>query len=339
MPGVITGPTPTGAWRAVTANLADLKSQCGNMSFLTVKPTEDLLIAGVALDGLWASNDGAQTWTALGQGSKSAMIINRPSSILYDPSDPNSYWETGIYNGGGAYKTSDDGVTFTALGDVMHDDFISADFGDPDRKTLLVSGHEADHLLRLSTDAGATWKDISANEPPEAGACSYPIVVDPQTFLLGCRTFGSGISGIYRSTDAGQSWSNVSLDGAAAAPLFAADGSIYVASDFQAGVVRSTDQGQTWTELGAVGVIDPPVPLVQLPDGRIASVSAKRVVVSADNALTWRVVSVDLPYNPVGLVYSQWQKAFYVWHFSCDATDTQLPADAILAYDFDYQQQ
>ncbi len=333
-----TGPAPTGSWVSVTNNLTTLKSQCGNMSYLSAKPDEDLLIAGIALDGLWASSDGGQNWSAMGVSAKSATIINRASSILYDPTDTQTFWETGIYNGGGVYITTDDGVTFSPVGDIMHDDYLSVDFADSKRRTMIASGHEADHLLHLSTNGGDTWTDISAHEPDGAGACSFPLLIDPKTFLLGCRSYG-GASGIYRSTNAGLKWDQVSTAGGAAAPLLTTDNSLYFASDFGAGLVTSDDQGQHWTALGPVGVVDSSVAPIQLPDYRLASVSGKKVVVSADSGNTWQVVSVELPFNPVGLVYSQYQKAFFVWHFSCDDSSVTLPDDAILRYDFDYTTQ
>ena len=44
------------------------------------------------------------------------MITNRPSAIVYDPEHADTFWEAGIYNGGGVYKTEDNGKTFVQLG-------------------------------------------------------------------------------------------------------------------------------------------------------------------------------------------------------------------------------
>jgi len=305
------------------------------MAYLSSKPDEDLLIAGVAQNGLWASSDGGDTWTRLGTGRKSATIINRTSSILYDPDDANTFWETGIYNGDGLYVTHDAGKTFSSLG-ITHNDYVSIDFGDPDRKTIIASGHEADHLLHLSQDGGESWQDISKNEPDGVGACSFPYVLDDKTFLLGCRSY-SGSSGIYRSTNAGTSWKSVSSNGGAAAPLLAADGSLYFASDVNTGLTRSQDEGRTWSDLGAVGVVDWGVAPIQLPDGRLASVATRHVVISADDGKSWRIVSTDIGNNPTGIVYSQYRKAFYVWRLTCDDTSEHIPEDGILRYDFDYE--
>ncbi len=76
------------------------------------------------------------------------------TSIVWDPADPTIFWETGSYGShGGVYKSSDDGVTVKQLGGITHDDFVSVDFSDPRRRTLLVGGHESQSLQK-STDGG-----------------------------------------------------------------------------------------------------------------------------------------------------------------------------------------
>src|SRR5579859_5736920 len=128
------GGGPMGSWKNTTSNLANLPSECGNMTSVTVKPDEDMIIAGVAQNGLWASTDGGASWSALGTGMGSAKIINRPTQVIFDPNDKNRFWEVGIYSGGGVFETHDHGVTFTQLGMVSHCDLAAVDFTDPDRK-------------------------------------------------------------------------------------------------------------------------------------------------------------------------------------------------------------
>ena len=57
----------TTPWVNATGKLlAGMVSDCGNMSYVSAKPDEDLLIAGIALDGLWSSTDGGATWNPMG---------------------------------------------------------------------------------------------------------------------------------------------------------------------------------------------------------------------------------------------------------------------------------
>src|SRR5262249_47455924 len=91
-------PPPAASWGEVTHELAGMESECGNLSFLSAHPAIDMLIAGVAKKGLWASTDGAASWHAIGTGAGSASITNRTSGIVYDPANKDAFWESGIYN-------------------------------------------------------------------------------------------------------------------------------------------------------------------------------------------------------------------------------------------------
>src|SRR6266436_5405181 len=99
-------------WVNVTGNLAEMPSECGNLCLLSAVPGQDRIIAGIAKRGLWQTVDGGASWQALGQGPGSDTIVNRPSRILYDPIDPRTFWESGIYNSSGVYHTTNGGETF-----------------------------------------------------------------------------------------------------------------------------------------------------------------------------------------------------------------------------------
>ncbi len=307
-----------------------------------------MLIAGIALQGLWSTEDGGQTWARLGQGPGSATITNRPTSIVYDPQNPNRYWESGIYNGGGAYVTQDDGTTFAQLGDLYHTDYVSVDLSDPMRRTMLSGRHEGSQLFR-STDGGATWADLTTRLPPGIGFTTSPRVLSSTDFLLG--TASASGSGIFRSADAGETWTRVYQGGIAGTPLVArADGAMYWLLSDGHGLIRSTDQGQTWVHVVGSGHISPnATDLLELPDGHLAtlgidvvilpdgslSTSGSLVIASADHGVSWRPISPPLPYVPSGLVYSPYRQAFYAWHFDCllDRPDPVKP-DAILKFPY-----
>jgi photosystem II stability/assembly factor-like uncharacterized protein len=330
------GAPPGGTWVSVTSNLAGMVSECGNMSHLSAKPDEDMLIAGIALKGLWASVDGGESWHPLGMGAGSAAITNRTSSIVYDPQNPARYWESGLYNEGGVYTTTDDGNTLVPVGDVRHSDLVTIDFADPARKTLLAGGHEQAKTLNRTSDGGATWTNVGVNLPDKT-ACTFPLLIDAQTHLVGCTGYQDGPDVIFRTTDGGANWLQVSTLGGYAAPLRASDHSIYWAIPQNKGVARSTDDGQTWTSLAGSNVVRSAHP-IELPDGRLVGVGSS-LMISADHGASWRPISAQLPYgDAVGVVYSTFRKAFYVWHFSCGA-GAPVPTDAIMQYSFDYQTQ
>ena len=320
-------------WVSATGNLAGLASECGNLSFVTARPDGDGVIAGVALHGLYASTGGSNAWQPLGTAKGSAVITNRMSSVVYDPTNPAVFWEAGLYNGGGVYRTNDGGATFSPLGDIRHIDMVAVDLTDPARSTMLAGMHES-NLLYRSKDGGRTWADISTaiGVPADVGFAASVHIVDQNLHLLGTRNGAK--AGVYRTADGGGSWTRTWTTPVVGRMLVAKDGAWYWLLESGNGVIKSTDAGVTWKRVGGAGRIAPTAAsLVELPDGRLATWGAS-IVMSADGGVTWKAYGAKLPYSPWGMTYSAAQKAFYVWRFDCFATgDNPVPADAIMRMD------
>jgi photosystem II stability/assembly factor-like uncharacterized protein len=326
---------PAATWINATGNLAGMASECGNLGLVSANPCSSMVIAGVATAGLWASEDGGQTWSKLGSGAGSAEITNRISAIVYDPAHPGTFWESGIYNGGGVYRTTDNGETFEQLGDATHNDSVSVDFSDPERKTLLAGTHEQNSKLFRSGDGGETWIDIGRNLPAGAGFCTATQVLDATNLLVGCNN-----GGVFHSSD-GEQWTSVGSPGVIPQPLLATDGTIYWPGS-QGGVQVSSDQGTSFTERAdgnlAPGIVGSLYP-AELPDGRIAILGRDHILISADKGETWTPIGEPLPYpgggydGARGPTYSARTKTFYIWRWDCG--DRVLP-DAIMSAGFDY---
>ena len=330
MPDPVAG-TPEAKWVNVTGNLAGMASECGNLGRVSADPQVDLLIVGVAKKGLFGSTDGGATWKPL--GATGDVITNRISYVAYDPAAAMTFWESGIYNGGGVYKTTDGGATFKQVGNVTHCDSVSVDFGDPNRMTLLAGSHEQALKLFRSTDGGANWKDIGAALPADSGFCTISTILDSKTFVVGCGGWYGGKPGIHRTTDGGGMFTQVSDVGVAGQPLRASDGSIYWAGHQAGGLYKSTDQGQHFAQ-----VADPSkarsVEPIELPDGRIVTVGGTTLMASADHGTTWQPLADPLPFTPSGVTYSAFRNAFYVWQWDCK--DVVLP-NAIMRFGYDYR--
>jgi len=314
-------------WINVTGSLAHKLSECGNLTVVSPVPGSNMLIAGVALRGLWA-NTGGPTWSHLGDGEGSDRITARPTAIVYDPDNPAIFWVSGIYANYGVYKTTDAGKTFRQLGTVTHNDSISVDFSDPERLTLLAGAHERGHTVNLSLDGGRTWKNVGETLPPDSGASTYPFVINAQTFLVNSEGAVGGSGGIYRSIDAGGSWQQVSTYGPTAGALRASNGTLYWAANGR--MLRSTNLGLTWTAFGNNLTKFRPV---ELPDGRIVAIGPTNFVISSDGGVNWTPFGSRLPYTPDGFVYSPERKAFFIWRGDCG---DKVLRDAVMQFDFDF---
>jgi hypothetical protein len=332
----VTAPPTT--WVNATGNLAGMASECGNLGFVSANPCSNMVIAGVAKAGLWATENGGQSWTKLGSGAGSAEITNRIAVIVYDPDHEGTFWESGIYNGGGVYKTTDNGQTFQQLGDATHNDSVSIDFTDPDRKTLLAGSHEQTSKLFRSTDGGQTWNDIGAGLPASAGYCVATLVLSATNLLVGCTT-----GGVYHSSD-GSSWTSIGSKGVIPQPLLGGDGTIYWPGN-SGGMNVSTDQGQHFTETvdGSVAPwITGPMQPAELPDGRVVTIGKDHLLISSDKGATWNPIGEPLPYpgggydGARGLAYSARTKTFYIWRWDCN---TSVPSNAVMSAGFDYETQ
>jgi photosystem II stability/assembly factor-like uncharacterized protein len=334
-PGTAAAPTSTelattttvdlGEWVPVTGNLVGLSSECGNVR-IDSQPSQDLLVASVARNGLWSLTPGTDEWTALGAGGE--PIRNRTAGILADPDDPNRYWQSGNYGDVGVYRTDDRGQSFRQLGTINHLDYVGVDFSDPERRTLLAGTHENSVLYR-STDGGETWSEVTTL-PDGIGFAAAPWVVDTNTYLL--ATHNGDADGIFRSVDAGATWTRV-FDGAGVVGMpVVHDGKISWLMELGGGLVTSDDDGETWTAApanGAIAVVA--LQLVALPDGSLATISNDHVIRTTDDGATWQPVGPPVPYPPQGIAYSAGEETFYVSRYDCNFTDDNpVPPDGIL---------
>jgi hypothetical protein len=184
--------------------------------------------AGAALD----------SWTATGPGVGSIF------AIAVNPLAPNVLYAGTV--GGGIYKSSNYGQTWSAANHGITDTIVYSMAVDPGIPGLVYAGTrdpntaESGRVFK-STDAGATWTVSGLSDTNYVNA----LAADPKTpGTVYAGTFGKGV---FKSSDWGDHWAATGLTDAyvfvlAADPTTA--GTLYAGT--LSGVSKSTDWGATW---------------------------------------------------------------------------------------------
>jgi hypothetical protein len=319
-----------GEWVNATGNLTNMASECGNLCRIFPVPKENKVIAGVAGAGLWASTDAGSTWTRIGGEAK---IRNRPQQLLFDPADPKIFWEVGIYTAPGIFKTTDGGQTFVPLGGIGHNDGLAIDFGDPQRRIMIATGHEMVRKVFKSTNGGASFAEIGGNFPADTKHTSACYLLDAQTYLVTCAGWANGQAGIWRTADGGTSWTRVCDQMPVGPGLRTAKGVFFWGSNNGGRLLKGSNNGTTWSVVPAPGAkaINP----IELPGGQLAILGSKGIMISADEGATWNTIAPPVPepnaYHVAGgLAYNAVGGAFYTWFWDCEKV---VRPDAIWRYD------
>jgi uncharacterized protein with beta-barrel porin domain len=307
-PGVETGPyyvmngadlPSPGQSTSVPPNFA---TQSGAIQALAFDPANlNILLAASPNGGIFRSTDGGHSWAATTDNQASLSI----ASLSFDPTDL-----TG--------RTVVAGVGLVSSG---------ATFG-LNPYFNRSRGGVLDGLM-VSNDAGATWTNVTATLPAigfEAVAIRGSTILAAAFNEEGSWAFGAGVeagSGLYRSTDGGHSFSQVTTGlPAGAASALVGDPSnpnrFYVAittasagnaNDAGTSVYTTTDGGQTWSKVfdasnasGTINSSDPTaLRLAAGPNGSVAiavvdgpSGTVVGVFLSKDGGGTWHDLSVAL---------------------------------------------
>ncbi len=209
-------------------------------------------------------------------------VPGRVMSLVVDKSDPsNNTWFVGAV-GGGIWKTTDMGATYTHITPDLDNAYITDIKQSAVDHNIMYAGAGAawnfssagfsGGSLYSTSDGGLTWKNISlkdslGNVDPRFRSISRIIIDEDNSSIVhvgtwpGSRYFGDGSRGqIYRTEDGGISWDVVytSNPDNRVTQLLAAPSNdkIKYASVSQLGVIKSIDGGKTWYNPGNIGLLN-----------------------------------------------------------------------------------
>lgn len=226
--------------------------------------------------GVWKTHDAGQNWENVSDGHFRRASVG---AIAVAPSDPNVVYvgmgESTIRNtashGDGVYRSTDGGASWKHLGlaDTRAIGKVRIHPRDPDTVFVAALGHpngpNAERGLFRSRDGGRAWRKV-LDRGDRAGAVDLSI--DPSNprilyasawetarLAWGLTSGGPG-SGLFRSTDGGDTWAEISRApgfptgllgkiGVVASPAQA--GRIWAIVEAEAGgLYRSDDGGDSW---------------------------------------------------------------------------------------------
>ena len=259
-------------------------------------PSKTLFVAAAA-GGVWKTTNNGQTWRPVFDDKRIASL----GTLAIAPSDTQQVWlgtgephsRNSIEPGAGIYKSSDGGITWKLMGleKTQHIGRIAVDPRDPNVVYVAALGaawkSNPERGLYKTVDGGTTWQlvkfisdkagfvDVALDprNPDVVYAAAYERLRTPYSLKSG----GVG-SGLFKSTDAGKTWTEITGSGFPTGPkgriglAIARSNPDYIYAMVEAakpskdgkfaaervpadnGLYRSTDAGKTWTKTNSANV-------------------------------------------------------------------------------------
>ena len=246
-----------------------------------VPGNNNLFYAGTVGGGVWRSTTEGVEWENITDGKLTGPSASI-GAVAVAPSDPKTLYvgtgEADIRNtvipGDGVFKSTDAGKTWQSIGlrDTHSISGIVVDPKDPNVVYVAALGHvfgpNPDRGIFKSTDGGKSWKKILFVDNDTGAIClvndphhpnvMYAAMWEAVRKPWGLTSGGPG-SGIYKTTDGGAHWTNITKNPGLPKPTLGRIGlsvaagkpdvvyAIIQAKD--GGVFRSNDAGATWTRV------------------------------------------------------------------------------------------
>ncbi len=163
---------------------------------LAIHPTNETILYG-GWTGVYKSTNSGVNWTNLSAGT----ITTTLADLAVAPSDPNYIYAS---NGATLYVTTNEGLTWAIRTAPAAINDIAVDATNPSK--IWIACNSSSNQIMVSTDAGATFSNISSNLPAIA---ARTVVVDDNT----PRGIYAGMNiGVYYKTEPDINWSDFSAN-------------------------------------------------------------------------------------------------------------------------------
>lgn len=270
-------------WTHSSAGLSYAEGETPIKSVWSLGQSGGRIFAGVEPAGLFASDDGGETWQHLPalrdhpsktqwQPGGAGLILH---TIVAHPQEPTQMW-VGI-SAAGVFHTADGGQSWEPRNRGTRADYAPEEHRYPEVgqcvHSLVLAAQRPDRLYQQnhcgmyrSDDAGRNWTSIEAGLPSTFGFPSAAHPRDPDTLYLvplngdqAGRFMSDGKAAVWRTRDAGKTWTALRqglpqkdafmgvLRQAMATDMRSPAGVYFGASGGQ--LYASTDEGDTWTAI------------------------------------------------------------------------------------------
>ncbi len=237
----VTARFDSGALSGLGARNIGSATMSGRISAIDARASDDgktTVFVGAASGGVWKSIDGATTFKPVFDQQPVQSI----GAITIDQRDPSIVWvgtgeswtRNSVSVGNGIYKSTDGGESFTHMG-LPESERINRILVDPrnsDNVLVCVPGKlwsdSTDRGLYRTTDGGKTWSLVLKSKSPSTGCSGLTRdAKNPDVLWAGLwdfrrqgwtfRSGGNGpdatsASGVFRSSDGGTTWQEVTAE-------------------------------------------------------------------------------------------------------------------------------
>ncbi len=226
------GGLPSSALSAFRFRAIGPATYSGRIGDIAVHPDKKTWYVGVASGGVWKTENAGTTWSPIFDGQQDVYSVG---TVVLDPKDPNTVW-------------------------------VGTGENNAQRSVSYGNG------IYKSEDGGRSWRNMGLKESEHIGRIAF----DPRDSKVmyvaaqGPLFSEGGERGLYKSTDGGETWTNilkgtrwagvndVLVDPANPDVLLASTWQRhrhffgYLAGGPESGLHRSTDGGKTWKQLNGV---------------------------------------------------------------------------------------